>query len=155
MKIQHESNGYKPGWISFTLAISQVFFLVHLIYSQIWINIGFWILIPLFFSAILAFSSINAMRRSRINILPDLLPGSKLITSGPYRFIRHPMYTSLLILFIPLVVIQYSDLRLLSLAGLLFVLIIKIIREENELKATFEDFHEYRSRTHYLIPWLL
>ncbi|HAQ64780.1 MAG TPA: isoprenylcysteine carboxyl methyltransferase [Bacteroidales bacterium] len=155
MAIQEDTTSYQSGWVSYSLVFLQVLLIVLLLYSQVWNPNSYWLMIPVSLSGILACWAIIAMRRSRINIMPDLLPGALLITTGPYRLIRHPMYTSLLILFIPLVATQYSHQRLSALLGLLIVLVIKIIKEEKQLKATFQDYSAYRVRTYYLFPWLL
>lgn len=155
MALRQDTPSYQSGWVSYSLVSLQVIFIVLLLYSQAWNPNSYWLMIPVSLSGILACWAVIAMRRSHINIMPDLLPGAQLITTGPYRLIRHPMYTSLLILFLPLIATQYSHPRLSALLGLLIVLVIKIIKEEKQLKATFKDYSAYRTRTYYLIPWLL
>src|SRR5688572_27712887 len=36
--------------------------------------------------------------RFRFNIFPELLEDSKLVTSGPFRYVRHPIYTAVLMI---------------------------------------------------------
>jgi len=41
--------------------------------------------------------AIWTMRLSHLNILPDLRGNNRLITSGPYKLVRHPMYIAVLL----------------------------------------------------------
>ena len=48
-----------------------------------------------------AASGLYALAHNRLGILgiyPELPPDAELITSGPYRWVRHPMYTSLMLM---------------------------------------------------------
>ncbi|DAC72917.1 MAG TPA: isoprenylcysteine carboxylmethyltransferase family protein [Thermoplasmata archaeon] len=81
--------------------------------------------------------------------------GQKVITTGPYRFVRHPMYTAglLLILFAPLALGSYWALLF---AFLLFVIIvIRLLYEEKFLMKNLLGYKEYCEKTrHRLIPFI-
>ena len=78
-----------------------------------------------------------------------------LVTSGPYRFVRHPIYTGLLIAMLGTALVN-------NLLGLIVVAVLiayfyycgKV--EERNLATTFPTaYPEYKSRTKMLIPFLL
>jgi protein-S-isoprenylcysteine O-methyltransferase Ste14 len=79
----------------------------------------------------------------------------ELVTSGPYRFVRHPIYTGLLTAMLGTALIS-------SLLGLIVVAVLTAyfcycgIIEERNLAASFPNaYPEYRSKTKMLIPFLL
>jgi protein-S-isoprenylcysteine O-methyltransferase Ste14 len=91
-------------------------------------------------------------RLGNFDIYPEPLPNACLVTSGPYRWIRHPMYTSLLLMMLG-VAIYYHALP--NYAGLLLLGMAvygKIRVEESHLHLRFEDYSAYVARTHRLIP---
>jgi protein-S-isoprenylcysteine O-methyltransferase Ste14 len=94
------------------------------------------------------------MRGSRFRILPEPLADACLVTSGPYRYIRHPMYSALVLFSMGLLLIHLNTFRLL-MAGLLFlVLHLKINREENLLRQKFAAYAEYCRQSKRLFPFI-
>jgi protein-S-isoprenylcysteine O-methyltransferase Ste14 len=80
----------------------------------------------------------------------------ELVTTGPYRWIRHPLYTTGLALFLALGVMAGSWLVLL-VSGLAFVLLrwLVIPREEQALLERFGGLYRgYMQRTGRLVPRL-
>jgi protein-S-isoprenylcysteine O-methyltransferase Ste14 len=84
-----------------------------------------------------------------------LRTGHQLVERGPYRYIRHPIYTGMLLMF------AGTALAIRTPAGLLAVLIIflghwwKFRREEALLLRHFPDtYPAYRARTKALIPFI-
>ena len=79
----------------------------------------------------------------------------KVITTGPYRIVRHPMYAGglLLLLFAPLALGSYWAL---PFALLLFVVIVlRVLYEEKFLMQNLPGYEEYCKKTrHRLIPWI-
>jgi protein-S-isoprenylcysteine O-methyltransferase Ste14 len=78
----------------------------------------------------------------------------QLVTSGPYRFIRHPSYCGLLLMSLG-VAVGYASL--IGLAGFVFLLVpglvYRIRLEERLLVAQFgADYREYASHTRRLLP---
>jgi len=98
--------------------------------------------------------SVLVMNKSKLNIFPEIRKGAFLINTGPYSLIRHPMYLSILLVLTPLIIENYSILRLIALILLLLVLILKIEREERMLKMSFSDYQSYSKLTYRLIPFI-
>jgi protein-S-isoprenylcysteine O-methyltransferase Ste14 len=79
----------------------------------------------------------------------------ELVTSGPYRFVRHPIYTGLLLAMLGTALVN-NLLGLIVVAALAAYFYYCGTVEERNLAATFpEAYPEYRSRTKMLIPFLL
>jgi protein-S-isoprenylcysteine O-methyltransferase Ste14 len=79
----------------------------------------------------------------------------ELVTSGPYRFVRHPIYTGLLIAILGTALVN-NLLGLVVVAVLVGYFYYCGRVEERNLAATFPTaYPEYRSRTKMLIPFLL
>lgn len=85
-------------------------------------------------------------------IYPEPLPNARLITSGPYHWVRHPMYTSLLLLMLGIALYRNSWPNYLGILMLLAALFGKMQREEAYLCTKFEAYADYIKRTHRLFP---
>ena len=79
--------------------------------------------------------------------------GHKLVERGPYLFVRHPIYTSILLMVLGT---ACSANRLIALAGLPFFFMgffIKLKQEERlPLRHFPEEYAAYKSRTKMLLP---
>lgn len=82
--------------------------------------------------------------------------GHELIRRGPYRFVRHPIYTGLLIMGLG-TAIEMGLLR--AWIGLVFVTVgfwIKLLQEERLLLRHFpQEYPLYQKQVKALIPWLI
>jgi protein-S-isoprenylcysteine O-methyltransferase Ste14 len=79
----------------------------------------------------------------------------ELVTSGPYRFIRHPIYTGLLTAMLGTALVN-NLLGLIVVAVLVAYFYYSGTVEERNLTTTFpQAYPEYKSRTKMLIPFLL
>ena len=91
-------------------------------------------------------------RLGNFGIYPEPIDNACLITSGPYRWIRHPMYTSLLLFMLGIALYRDAWPNYLGMALLIIAILGKMRREEDHLHLKFEDYSEYVKRTHRLIP---
>jgi protein-S-isoprenylcysteine O-methyltransferase Ste14 len=84
---------------------------------------------------------------------PRPLPGGQLVTTGVYRFVRHPMYCAALIGALGLSLATESTLRL-ACTGILFVFFdLKARREEFWLEQQYPAYAGYKVRVKKLVPW--
>lgn len=98
--------------------------------------------------------AIGTMGIGNFNVTPDVKPRARLVTSGPYRLIRHPMYTALLAGALALVLDAFSPLRLAIWLVLLINLVVKLNYEERLLSRNLEGYSAHMQRTKRLIPFL-
>lgn len=89
-----------------------------------------------------------------LRIQPTPHPEGRLVTWGPYRYIRHPMYTCTLLIAASWVATSASPSRLAALAILAVDLILKLRHEEALLIEQYPEYRDYRARTRRLIPFL-
>jgi protein-S-isoprenylcysteine O-methyltransferase Ste14 len=103
-------------------------------------------------SALLALWALAANRPGNFNIRPTPRQGGTLVTSGPYRWVRHPMYTSVLMVAAAAAVEseQIADAGLWL--ALLAVLWVKSGIEERALMIRFPDYQAYKARTNKFLP---
>ena len=104
---------------------------------------------------VLGIWALAVMGLNNTNISPLVRQEARLVTAGPYAFIRHPMYSAVLLCLWPLVVDHYSPLRLAAGLILTVDLVVKLLYEESLLRKHFPGYEAYRQKTKRLIPFVL
>jgi protein-S-isoprenylcysteine O-methyltransferase Ste14 len=105
-------------------------------------------------SAAVGLAALAVNRPGNFNIRPELKAGARLASTGIYRWLRHPMYTAVLLGALAAWLVDPAAWRLAALLALLAVLAAKARREERYLLQRFPAYAEYRTRTWALLPWL-
>ena len=79
--------------------------------------------------------------------------GHEVITTGPYRIIRHPMYLSVTILYISHCIALGSLFSLIPCAIIIITIVLRTIHEDKMLHERLNGYKEYAQKTRYkLIP---
>jgi protein-S-isoprenylcysteine O-methyltransferase Ste14 len=79
----------------------------------------------------------------------------ELVTSGPYRFVRHPIYSGLLLAVLG-TALAISLYWLIALAFLTAYFTYSATVEERLMTTSFPgEYDSYRARTNMLIPFVL
>ncbi|MFO1320059.1 MAG: isoprenylcysteine carboxylmethyltransferase family protein [Burkholderiales bacterium] len=105
--------------------------------------------------ALWSFAWMIAAQRRMFRISPDPTGHATLVVTGPYRWIRHPMYASILFVVAPPVLESRAALPIAGLALLTAVLLVKLTVEERLLALRFPGYPAYRERTWRLLPYVL
>ena len=85
----------------------------------------------------------------------EVQDGHKVITSGPYKYVRHPMYTGIIIFLISHCLALGSLYTLIPAGLFIITFILRTFFEDNMLKNDLEGYKEYMERTRYrLIPYI-
>ena len=79
--------------------------------------------------------------------------GHKVVSTGPYAYVRHPMYAGGLLMFMGMPLQLGSWLGLAALTLLVPLLAVRIVMEERTLAAELEGYRDYAARVRWrLIP---
>ncbi len=138
------------SYLLVTVQIASIIFLIRT--GSIWpSNIVLLILLIIFL--LFAFYAMYELK-FRFNIFPELLENSKLITTGPFKKVRHPIYTSIIFITLILVINKFSFLRLGVWILLVIILNVKLEYEEKLLLNEFPAYKEYKTTSKKLIPFI-
>jgi len=97
---------------------------------------------------IIMFFSIKDLGRN-LSPFPRPINNSRLVTTGIYRFTRHPMYYSLIFISIGVFIIKLSIYYLFLTISLTLIIKFKIALEEKYLINKFKNYSLYKNEVKY------
>jgi len=122
-----------------------------------WISLPDWIsaaAAAVFLTAYIMYAKVlreNAYLSRTIEIQKD----HKVIDTGLYGIVRHPMYSATLLLFMAMPLILGSVISFLIFCAYPFIIVSRIKNEEAVLEAGLDGYSEYKNRVKYrLIPFI-
>ena len=89
--------------------------------------------------------------RLSLSIIPE---ARRLVTGGPYRLVRHPLYAAEILAAAAYVMINPSILAVVVLAPFIATQLLRSEYEERLLTATYPRYRDYARHTRRLIPLL-
>ncbi|MFT4558767.1 MAG: protein-S-isoprenylcysteine O-methyltransferase Ste14 [Planctomycetaceae bacterium] len=98
--------------------------------------------------------AIFTMKLGRISVRPDVSANAQLLTRGPFRLIRHPMYAGLALFLLGCEFSPFLWWRMAAWLALVVVLASKAKIEELLLLTQFAEYAEYQSGTKRFVPFL-
>lgn len=108
-------------------------------------------LVVLGFLGVLRIFKENSFAFSTIELASD----QRVISTGPYTLIRHPMYTTALAMLIGIPIALGSSLSLIIIVAIIGALVWRLLDEEKFLAANLPGYVEYQKQVrHRLIPWI-
>jgi protein-S-isoprenylcysteine O-methyltransferase Ste14 len=145
-----------------TQAFLAVFFILLLLFPPLdfhfhWSNVPWSVVLVADVFVVLGLAVVFLVFRenSFTSAVIEVNTGQNVISTGPYRVVRHPMYAGalLMLFFTPLAL--GSFLGLLFFFPLILVIVFRIVEEEKFLTKNLSGYREYTKKTHYrLIPFI-
>ena len=104
--------------------------------------------------ALIWFIWIHRSLGNNLSVRLRIKDSQKLVTDGPYRWIRHPMYSAFYLLHFAVFFLTANwFIGVTWLAGLSIIILLRVKREESMLLAKFGDeYVSYIERTGRFIP---
>jgi protein-S-isoprenylcysteine O-methyltransferase Ste14 len=134
--------------------LQKLFILLFLISGPLLAKNMYLLIIELFAIALGAWAVIHMVARSKFIDHPEPAQKARLLDTGPYTYIRNPMYSAILLGFGALVLDSFTLLRFTIFVLETIVILKKISIEEQLLPQKFSGYEVYKSRTRRLIPFL-
>jgi len=89
------------------------------------------------------------------NVVPEIRENAKLIITGPYRFVRHPMYSALILFMLGVVLYHFNWINVLALSLMIVAVALKAFKEEKLWSDHHKDYLDYKAKTKMIIPFIL
>jgi protein-S-isoprenylcysteine O-methyltransferase Ste14 len=95
--------------------------------------------------------SLLSLRRNW-SLSASVKEGHKLVKSGPYKFVRHPMYFSMIVIVLGTGLLMGNYMMILSIPIISVVYYIRAEKEEELLRGEFPEYERYARETRMLVP---
>jgi protein-S-isoprenylcysteine O-methyltransferase Ste14 len=104
----------------------------------------------------LFYMAIRASREARLKMAFDVANPHGLVMTGPYRYLRHPFYTSYLVFWIGWAIATWSAWSMIPLAVITVIYVIAALGEERKFSRTemADAYADYRRQTGFFWPRL-
>jgi protein-S-isoprenylcysteine O-methyltransferase Ste14 len=99
--------------------------------------------------------ALNHNRLGNFHVRPKLKENAQLITTGIYKFIRHPMYTSVILMMFAVLMSSPTLTETVLFISLLIILVLKARKEESLWVIHNSSYEKYRKQTKLFIPYIL
>ena len=96
-----------------------------------------------------------SLKTRHLPLFPEPTRETQLATSGPYRWIRHPIYAAVLLITLCLVLEHLTVWRVVLWGALSVDIWFKLNYEEKVLSIRFPEYQAYARRSKRLIPFIL
>jgi protein-S-isoprenylcysteine O-methyltransferase Ste14 len=122
-----------------------------------WSSVPLWLVITasvLFLSGYIMYAEV--MRENAyLSRTVEVQEGQKVVSSGLYGIVRHPMYLATLLMFLPMPLILGSFFGLIPFALYPVLIVFRIMNEEKVLSEGLDGYAEYKGKVKYrLIPFI-
>jgi len=91
---------------------------------------------------------------SNLSILPSPREGAQVVRHGVYRWVRHPIYSGVILLVVGWAVYRGDLFHVVLAVGIGLFFAAKASREERYLQDRFPDYTGYRRRSWRFVPWV-
>ena len=122
-----------------------------------WSNVPLWLVIIsacLFVIGYVLFGVVMK-QNAYLSRVVEVSEDQKVIDSGLYGIVRHPMYFATLLMFLPMPLILGSFYGLIAFSLYPIIIVIRIINEEKVLTKELAGYSEYLKKVKYrLIPFI-
>lgn len=144
------------------VALSGVMFILGFVLCGLdaryaWSDIPLWLIICASVLFLLGYAMyVEVMRENAyLSRTIEVQEGQRVIDSGLYSIVRHPMYSATLLMYLAMPLILGSAWALLVFAIYPLLIIQRIRNEETLLAAELPGYTDYQQRIRYrLIPWI-
>jgi protein-S-isoprenylcysteine O-methyltransferase Ste14 len=121
--------------------------------KQSTVFVKFWWLLPL----IAVFTALWIFTHNKVgnfNIVPEIRENASLVVTGPYKYVRHPMYSSLILFMVGIVLWKFCILNVVFLSMMIMAVFIKAYKEEKLWLRSDEAYKSYKISTKMVVPFL-
>ncbi|MBW6492641.1 MAG: hypothetical protein K0B15_15770 [Lentimicrobium sp.] len=146
--------GKRKSYLAWILVFLQFLLIGLIVFTSPLTSLKLWVIGFILTGLALGLYSIYTIRIGNFNISPHVKPDGHMVAHGPYRLLRHPMYTAIMLTIWPMAIGHFSYIRLAFAIILTIVLIVKLHIEEEYLMQAFIPYREYSRSTYKLIPFI-
>ena len=144
------------------VALSGLMFLVGFVLSALderfsWSYVPLWLTIAAAVIFLIGYALYAEVMRENayLSRTIEVQEGQKVISTGLYGIVRHPMYLATLLMFLPIPLVLESLWGLIPFAFYIPVIIVRIINEEKVLERELDGYADYKNKVKYrLIPFI-
>lgn len=144
------------------IALSGLMFPVSFVVSALdfrlsWSEVPTWLMLLAAFLFLVGYGIFAEVSRENayLSRAVEVQEGQKVISTGLYGVVRHPMYFATLLMFLPIPLILGSFWGLIPMALYPVLIVVRLLDEERVLTKGLEGYVEYKEQVKYrLIPFV-
>ncbi|MDD4877023.1 MAG: isoprenylcysteine carboxylmethyltransferase family protein [Dehalococcoidales bacterium] len=148
-------------WLSIFICYTVFTFFIYILFPQalVWakVSLTFWLRLLGALMAVVAllwFIWIHRSLGNNLSLKISIKEEQELVTGGPYRWVRHPMYSAFYLLHLAVFFLTANwFIGVTWLVGLTVIILLRVKREEAMLLAKFGNkYSAYMERTGRFVP---